>query len=241
VSERMALVYGGADLSEWCSVEVAERGCAAAEPSTREVPGRAGLAVTGGRLAPLEIRALLTLRASGRMSAEELSTARRRVAAALSRPVGAALRIGDEPGLEWCGVTVKSCGEWSTPEEGGTCEVVFLAHDPVAYGTDVTIVDTPAFTVGGSAPTWPRFRLVAAAGSAVSVAVGGLEVRVERTFMAGDVVEIDCEAMTVTVNGADACTEATLTSCFFRLEPGERELTVAGTSEFTAYFTERWL
>lgn len=116
----------------------------------------------------------------------------------------------------------------------------FTLLDPVAYGMARREVGG-TFEVGGTWPTWPTFELVASAGTAVQVGCGGKVVCVERAFAGGESVIVDCEREGVTVGGADARADVTLSSDFFSLAPGGCTLAFSGCSTHVAAFHERWL
>lgn len=82
---------------------------------------------------------------------------------------------------------------------------------------------------------------MAAAGSAVQVGCGGPFVRVEHAFTGGEVVRIDCEIESVTIDEADARADVTLGSDFFSLAPGNVAPGFSGCSAHAVAFRERWL
>ncbi|WP_354003484.1 phage distal tail protein [Collinsella tanakaei] len=139
-------------------------------------------------------------------------------------------------------------GTWDGLFEDGSCELVFTAFDPVAWGQEQEASAAAGSTelsllVGGTYRTWPTFVMEASAGGGVVVEdVGaGARVEVERAFLGGEEVIVDCAAGRAWVDGEAADTDVTLDSDFFWLEPGSHELSFTGCADFTANFTERWL
>ena len=113
--------------------------------------------------------------------------------------------------------------------------------DPIAYGLE-RIERSGRFDVGGTWPTLPEFRLVAAQGSQLRVShpAAGRVIVVDYEFAGGECVVIDCETEGVLINDADARDCVALGSDFFGLEPGDRILSVSGATYFEARFVERW-
>ena len=235
-----SIIYNGIDLSEWCSAEVIEKAALPVAPDTMVVPGRAGALLVSGRIPPRLVHVRLFMDAGYEPGTNGLADIRHRVYSALCSASGGMLRLPDEPEWEYRDAICTDAGAWSSIFEEGRGEVVFALLDPVAYGIARSEVGT-TFEVGGSWPTWPTFELVAAAGSAVQVACGGSFVRVEHDFAGGEIVHIDCETEGVTIDGADARTDVTLSSDFFSLAPGDATLTFSGCPSHVTSFNERWL
>lgn len=234
------IVYNGVDLSEWCSAEVVEKVALPVAPDTMVVPGRAGALLVSGRIPPRMVLVRLFMDAGYKPGANGLADIRHRVYSALCSASGGTLRLPDEPEWEYRDAVCTDASAWSSLFEDGEGEVSFALLDPVAYGMARSEAGT-TFEVGGSWPTWPTFELVAAAGSAVQVGVGGAFVRVEHAFADGEVVRIDCESEDVTIDGADARADVTLSSDFFSLAPGDATLSFSGCSSHVTTFRERWL
>lgn len=237
-----SLVYAGRDFGRYCSAQTVLRSATDVVPETRVVPGRAGALLLGGRLAPLTVRVRLFLELDGRRTDAELAAIRHEMAGWLAEPGGARLKLPEEPGYELRDAVVSAGADWDRLFEDGSCEVTFVAYDPIAWGETRTYAGKTSVTVGGTWATFPRFRLVAKAGSAVQAGVyGGAYVRVERAFAGGEVVVIDCAKDSVAVDGEDARECVTLTSDFFSLSPGPYQLAFSGVGDFTTYFTEKWV
>lgn len=235
-----SIVYNGVDLSEWCSAEVIERVALPVVPETMAVPGRAGALLVSGRIPPRLVQVRLFMDAGYKPGASGLAGIRHRVYSALCSTSGGTLRLPDEPEWEYRDAVCTDAGAWSSLFEDGHGEVTFTLYDPVAYGM-ARSEQGAAFEVGGSWRTWPAFGLVASAGSAVQVGCGDGFVRVEHIFSGGEVVRIDCAIEGVTVDGADARADVTLSSDFFSLAPGNCELAFSGCSAHVTTFHERWL
>ena len=133
-------------------------------------------------------------------------------------------------------------GDWSDLFECGKCELTFTLFDPVSYG-DSRIERTASFGIGGTWPTFPEFRLVAAQGDAIQVyyPAAGKGVRIEQGFAGGETVVIDCASSAVLVNDADARDAVTLGSDFFALEAGACSLEFSGCTYYETRFPERWV
>jgi len=235
-----SIVYNGVDLSEWCSAEVIEKVALPIVPETMVVPGRAGALLVSGRIPPRLVRVRLFMDAGFRPGTNGLADIRHRVYSALCSTAGGTLRLPDKPELEYRDVLCTDAGSWSTLFEDGEGEVLFTLLDPVAYGR-ARSESGASFEVGGSWPTWPTFELVASTGSAAQVGCGGAFVRVEHAFAGGEIVRIDCEGEGVTIDGADARVDVSLSSDFFSLSPGSCELSFTGCSSHVTAFHERWL
>ena len=234
-----SFAYNGHDFGEYVSAELAEPPAHAVRATTAEAPGRPGLVLLSGDVAPLELRlrVFMDVRAPGGRTPAE---ARRDLRAWLLAPAGAALAVPGEPGLEWRCALCAGVGTWSSLFSDGTAEIAFECLDPIAYGEAREDAATE-LDVGGTWPTWPTFELVASAGSAVQVGNDGEFVRIERVFSGGEMVRIDCEHEGVTIDGVDSRAEVTLTSDFFSLAPGNVTLAYSGCSSHVTAFNERWL
>ena len=204
------------------------------------VPGRAGVLLVSGRIAPRMVRVRLFMDAGFKPGAAALADIRHRVYAALGTVDGGELRLPDEPELVYRNAVCTGCGTWSSLFEDGSGTVDFALLDPVAYGAERREVSA-AFSVGGTWHTWPVFEAVASTGAAVEVGQGGRVVRIEREFAGGEAVRIDCENERVEVDGADARADVALNSDFFCFDPGECALALAGCSSCVTTFSERWL
>lgn len=235
-----SIVYNGIDLSEWCSAEAIEKVALPVAPDTMVVPGRAGALLVSGRIPPRLVRVRLFMDAGFRPGTNGLADIRHRVYAALCSTFGGTLRLPDEPEYEYRDAVCTDAGAWTSFFEDGEGEVVFTLLDPVAYGQERSEIGE-TFEVGGTWPTWPKFELTASAGSAVQVSCNGAFVRIERAFSGGEVVRIDCETESVTVDGSDARVDVALSSDFFSLAPGDVTMTFSGCSAHVTAFHERWL
>ena len=147
--------------------------------------------------------------------------------------------------------------DWSSLFEDRSCELSFLALDPIAWGaekgSEPEAISEPAITggygltldgVSGTAPAWPVFELVAAEGSFIEVrGPGGTSaprVRVERAFAGGEEVAVDCLAGRVTVDGAAADADVTLGSDSFCFDPDWVSMGFTGCSSAGMSLRERW-
>ena len=235
-----SIVFNGVNFSEFSSAEVVEKVALPIDVTTMAVPGRAGALLVSGRIPPRLVRVRLFMDAGYKPGTNGLADIRHRVYAALCSTEGGELRLSDEPELLYRDVVCTDAGAWLSLFEDGSGTVDFTLLDPVAYGIERSESST-TFEVGGSWPTWPTFELVASAGSAVQVACGSDVIRAEHAFTGGEVVSINCEDESVTIDGVDARAEVTLASDFFSLSPGSCELSFTGCSSHVTAFHERWL
>ena len=234
-----SIVFDGHDFPAFTTCAVDESAHAVA-PTAKVVPGRAGQLLLSSRIPPRVLRVKLFLDPRYAPGAGGLSNLRHRIYGWLAATGGAVLQIPGDTDLEWHDAVCTGAGNWTTLEEDASCELEFTCFDPIAYG-DVRNEAGDAFEVGGTWPTWPTFSIVASAGSAVQVACGDCFVRVEHAFIGGETVTIDCANEAVSIDGADARADVTLASDFFRLEPGEVELTFDDCATHAVTFRERWL
>lgn len=274
-----SIVYAGCDLSDWTVAEWSRPAGHAMAVDAAEAPGRPGVAWVSSRVAPLEIRVRLFLEMPNPNPAADPGYYRRKVAAALFSGEPAELELPGDDGIVYRDVVCADASGWSNLFTDGSCELVFVALDPIAWGaedgfgpiavagagsgaasggagaadaggsgadgagpgalgTGVTLDYVP-----GSAPTWPVFELVAAAGGAVEVqgAAGGEPfVRVERQFEGGEEVVIDCGAGRAWVDGEAADADVALGSTFFQIAPGGAQMGFAGVSSYAASYFARW-
>ena len=234
-----SIVFNGVDFSEFCSAEVVEKVALPIVANTMAVPGRAGALLVSGRIPPRAVRVRLFMDAGYKPGTNGLADIRHRVYSALCS-MGGALKLPDEPELEYREAVCTDAGAWSSLFGDGHCDVGSTLLDPVAYGMERHEIGA-AFEVGGTWPTWPTFELVASAGSAVQVRFADKIVCVEHALSGGEAVIIDCEHEVVTVDGTDARADVTLSSDFFSLVPGDCTLTFSGCSSHATAFHERWL
>lgn len=235
-----SIVYNGVDFSEFSSAEVVENAALPIIANTMAVPGRAGALLVSGRIPTRMVRVRLFMDTGYKPGTSALADIRHRIYAALVCTSGGTLRLPDEPELEYHDAVCTDAGAWSSLFEDGRGDIAFTLIDPVAYG--MTRSESGAsFHVGGSWPTWPAFELVASAEAAVQVGCGDAFVRVEHAFSGGEVVRVDCETESVTIDGVDARADVSLASDFFSLAPGSVAMAFSGCSAHVTIFHERWL
>lgn len=237
-----SIVYGGVDFSPFSVAEVEMPAGHGVGVEAVAMPGRAGARLRTLALEPLEIKVKLTLKAEALdgLDAAGLMALRREVRAALAAG-GCVLELPQEPGICWHDVVCTSAGAWSDLFDAGECELTFKAYDPVAWGEEREVVDVP-FEVGGTWPTWPVFTLTCkTACSTCFVSLDGMELGLTGSFAAGDVVVLDCAHMRATLNNSDAASRVALTSTFFALTPGTKNIFLSSSWDFSAKFSERWL
>lgn len=234
-----SIVFDGHDFSAFTTCAVDESAHAIV-PTAKVIPGRAGSLLLNSRIPPRVLRVKLFLDPRYDPGVGGLSDLRHKIYSWLAATGGAVLEVPGDPSLEWHHVICTGGGEWTTLEENASCELEFTCFDPIAYG-DARTEAGDEFEVGGTWPTWPAFSIVAAAGNAVQVACGETFVRVEHAFSGGETVAIDCENEAVNIDGVDARADVTLASDFFRLDPGDVELTFAGCASHAVAFRERWI
>lgn len=233
---RKSIVFGGVDFSDITRAEVAEVASPVVSCESVAVPGRDGAVLLGTTVAPRDVTVRLMLDAAG---SDEGSIAhhRARIAAALCAPGGHVLELPG--GLRYRDCVCVAGGAWTTWTGDGTCDVVFRAFDPIAYGSECESKGL-RFDVGGSWPTWPTITLRAESAASVAVSCGSKSVTVETGFSGGELVVIDMAEGTATVDGLNACADIALESDFFALAPGECLLQVSNCSLVGCSWEERW-
>ena len=243
-----SIKFGGHDFSSFSTAEVVLPAAHGIVVDAAEVPGRAGAALLSTRIPPKTLRVRLFLDLADDEDAEGLSVVCHEVASWLVSDAGCDLELPGEPGLVYRDVVCTDAGAWNGLFEDGSCELAFMAFDPVVWGQEQEASATAgsaelSLLVGGTYRTWPTFVMEALAGGGVVVEdVGtGACVEVERAFLGGEEVVVDCAAGRAWVDGEAADADVTLDSDFFWLEPGSHELSFTGCADFTANFTERWL
>lgn len=243
-----SIKFGGHDFSSFSTAEVVLPAAHGIVVDAAEVPGRAGAVLLSARIPPKALRVRLFLDLADDEDAEGLSAVRHEAASWLAPDAGSDLELPGEPGLVYRDAVCTDAGTWGDLFEDGSCELVFTAFDPVAWGHEreasaAAGIAELSLLVGGTYRTWPTFVMEESAGGGVVVEdVGaGARVEVERAFLGGEEVIVDCAAGRAWVDGEAADTDVTLDSDFFWLEPGSHELSFTGCADFTANFTERWL
>ena len=243
-----SIKFGGHDFSSFSTAEVMLPAAHGIVVDAAEVPGRAGAVLLSARIPPKALRVRLFLDLADDEDAEGLSAVRHEAASWLAPDAGSDLELPGEPGLVYRDAVCTDAGTWGDLFEDGSCELVFTAFDPVAWGHEreasaAAGIAELSLLVGGTYRTWPTFVMEASAGGGVVVedAGAGACVEVERAFLGGEEVVVDCAAGRAWVDGEAADADVTLDSDFFCLEPGSHELSFTGCADFTTNFTERWL
>lgn len=235
-----SIVFNGHDFGRYCSAEVVLNVCVPGDVGAVAVPGHTGKLVTaaepGVRVVRVRLRMLDGLCGHG----EGFADAVRVIGGWLACDGAGTLSLGQ--GLECRDVVCTGCGAWSRVRGEETCEVEFTCYDPVMYGRIVE-ASSYEFEVGGSWRTWPVVAVVAEAGDGVCVwhETSGRFVRLHRDFAGGEVVEVDCGAGKVFVDGAEdeACVD--VESDFFWLEPGENAVALQSCDLRAVRYEEAWI
>lgn len=185
-------------------------------------------------------------------TASELMSAFNRLNALMS---GTQVQVifADEPDKYFIG-TCKGVG---SPEPGRLAvkgEMEIYCPDPCKYSTvlsDVTVVpaaDPIEIEYGGTYPARPLISArMTAAGTEVTYELGGAAVQVKKSsFASGDVVEIDCNAATVRLNGTLTPSIGDIANDYegMLLQPGTNLIGITHTGcspATTVYYREAWL
>ena len=243
-----SITFGGHDFSSFSTAEVVLPAAHGISVEAAEVPGRAGAVLLSTRIPPKVLNVRLFLDLADDEGAEGLSAVWHEAASWLATDAGSDLELPGEPGLVYRDAVCTDAGSWDNLFEDGSCELVFTAFDPVAWGQEQEKLAAAgsaglSLLVGGTYRTWPTFVMEASAGDGVVVEDVGTSacVEVERVFLGGEEIVVDCAAGRALVDGAAADADVTLESDFFWLEPGSHELSFTGCTDFTANLTERWL
>ena len=236
-----SIIYAGRDFSELCTAEVVDRRVNPLVAEAMEVPGRAGAMLVSSYMPPSDVTVRLFLDPGYKLDVNGLADARHRLSFWLCAPGGGELVLPDEPEHAYRDALLVSAGAWRKLFSDGQCDITFTLFDPIAYGM-ARVERGGRFDVGGTWPTLPEFRLVAAQGSQLRVShpAQGRAIVVDYEFAGGECVIIDCETESVLVNDADARDCVALGSDFFSLEPGDRILSIAGATYCETRFVERW-
>lgn len=154
------------------------------------------------------------------------------------------LVFADEPDLTDFGIVD---GDTDVDEifRVGTGTITFLCPKPYSQGLkkEFNVQHKTPFTVGGTAETFPVFKLTfTAAASYVKLKNGEEFVELRDSFTTGDVVVVDTQTGKITVNGSLSPTILTLDSDFFSLKPGTNslEITTDGTVTVSMNYNEMW-
>ncbi|MBQ9004807.1 MAG: phage tail family protein [Atopobiaceae bacterium] len=236
-----SIVYAGNDFSDVCSAEVVRKSANPIIAEFMQVPGRAGALLVSGYIPPVDVTVRLFMDPGYNPGCAGMAQLRSKVRRWLSWPGGGNLILPDDPEVEYADVLLVGASDWSNLFEAGECELTFTLFDPIGYGME-RVERTASFEVGGNWATLPEFRLVAAAGSYVQVALPSANraIRIDHSFVGGEAVVIDCQEENAEIDGADARDLVTLTSDFFALDPGNVTLVTSGCTYCETRFTERW-
>lgn len=136
--------------------------------------------------------------------------------------------------------------------------VEWVCPDPFWYATAAEATDTwaaPAtggtrtITNGGSVFTHPIFTITMNSGGTLALSLTNTSIADHRSFSlngtvgGGDVIGVDCDAQTVTLNGSNKM--SFLSGSFFRLAPGANVLTLSLSgptlTSILTNFTKRWI
>lgn len=216
-----ALVFAGQDFGEFCRCKTVEL-----RPQ-----------IEGG----MTCKVKLVLDARAKLDVRATSALRHKLNALLSVKEGL-LVLPEEEGLEYRGVSVTDANPWDELFDGGSTVITFQCADGIAYG-DERVSGVTELDVNGTAATYPVFEMIAAEGDSVMVLDLDAErfVNVVSTFEGGELVVIDCEQETVTIDGENADASVGFYSDFFSLRPGANNLEFAGCTSHTMRYRERWL
>lgn len=232
-----AVRFAGTNLSQWLAGMTIERSLLPdVELSTVVVPAADGDVVAGRRLKAMEVRVNATLR--GR-TADEVSTYRHALAAALDREAAGTLVLPDDPDVSYAAWVT---GSTVMDRDHSNPHVTIAFHVPRADGQGVSrtaSIGTSATTVtrGGNRRAWPVVRANPSGSSfRVTNSSTGRYVEAVGSFSGGALV-IDMLNETVRYSGG-ACSFA-LASDFFALESATQ--TLVATSAATVTWNERWL
>lgn len=238
--QHRSISFRGRDLSRVTIAEVAPIAIARAVPDAVAVPGRAGVLLVGGHMAPREIQVRLHLRVGSVASESAVGHAKSAVAAALATPGGGTLVLPD--GMEYRDVVVEQAGAWSGSGPDAFLDVTFVAYDPIGLGEKQVGRTSPMLVEG----TWPTYPVVRGKGTGetfvamMTDARGDFGVTVDSAIPAGKDVVADFEAETLTVDGADWSGSIVLASRMRAAEPGQLWFDVRGLRKAYVEFRERW-
>jgi len=214
------------------------------EPNDRyvQVPGR-----QGGILFPRELadRRIDLDCAVLETSLPDLRVKARDIAAWLHTTDRAELSFDDEPGKYYRGKLALAV-DFEHLATMGQFSLAFVC-EPLAYGDQVTtdfVSDTANMDNAGTAPTPviidAEFTVVA---DEFIISLGDYYIRVVHDFQPGNTLHINTETALILINGSRALDKLDWhNSRFFKLAPGENNLTItpANVCTATAKYAPRW-
>ena len=216
-----SIAFNGCDLSSWTSAEAFPPAGPVAIARTSTMAKRPGEAILSGLLAPKEIGVRLFLDLGYQPDADELDYVRRRISGALAAPEGATLTLPN--GLDYEHAILAAASAWTSKEPDATCDLTFLATDPIAKGSAYSHAEA-SFTVGGTWPTEPIITVTTHEASLVRICYARKELAVRGPFTAGQHVRLDCANREVYVDDERSMDRLVVTTSFFAFEPGACEV-----------------
>lgn len=242
-----ALIFDGVNLSDYMHAECARPLMASPAVSTTTVAGRDGFEVSSVKLESFDVGVecyvlpdfpLDDFPPKIRDGIRRADAIKRIVAAKLYRKSKRPLIFDDDPTRYNMSIVTGV----SDPERIGYVDyfTVTFKCDPISYAIDETerslVSGANSLVVNGTLPTFPTFEITANSNAVTLTKGDGQLVKAECS--SGSVVRFDMERKRATVNGSDV--RVALPSRFFRLDPGDNTVRVAGGSGVVRY-REAWL
>lgn len=236
-----SFVFNGFDFGALTRAKVVSESALCVQAETARVPGRVGEAVLDVTVPPKVVRLKVFLEPMMKTDADGLDAMRRKLHAALLATEPCELRYQDN--YAYRDALCTDAGAWDSLFETGSCELCFTMYDPIAYSRVRRTEMAASFEVGGTWETWPSVGVVADGSGEITItnANAATSVTLEGKFASGDVVAIDYECETVTVNGVAASERIALGSTFDALQPGKQRFWFEGCSSHKVSFYERWV
>lgn len=240
------VLFGDAQLTDYCVVSDIRESLAPMTIRTTDVPGRDGAMFLGAALAPKDVKMTLTLRKGHPYN--DINMARQIIADILSRRNEGRLVIETDGG-RYRNAVCTAAGEIKRYRNGVSFDVTFRVSDPVYYGTSRTVIVPSGgslnFATTGTYPTLPTISVPSASNGS-----GGFwrltDERgnyVQATIPSGVAtapVGIDCANRVMRVN--NQVQVLPLGADWLVLNPGSNHtLTMTGTGAAYVTYTERWV
>lgn len=150
----------------------------------------------------------------------------------------------DEPEITYFGKIKGSSGLAETIFSGkGTISFECPSSRPTGLEKTLNIDTSPKTIVNsGASETYPIVNVIFTGAVTNFEISDGLEtIKLIRSFVLNDAVEIDFNTRKITYNGSVSMTLLDLSSRWFNLKPGDNILTISSLATVSITFNERWL
>lgn len=204
-----------------------------------QIAGRAGSYLTETNIGNTYINVKCRLIETSRIEVQKVI---RNIAGKLYTTQPAKLELRDEPDK----YNIAKVTGTSSVEKflyTGYFEIEFEAHDPFAYGVEVTAATNANFTNTGTYAANGIITFKAGTGNELTVSNGTQTLKMIYPFTGTQNIVINLENQSVTMNGTNAMKYLSLDSDFFQIPIGTAKITIvpAPTGAGTVKYKPRWL